>query len=240
MTETIGFAGLGFNRQVANAVIARRIVSYVAGSTQITPHVGTGNALGVSHQSGNPGDVIQVLEYGIAEVEFDNTPVAGNVATIAGDKAHDSGLTRLSDISTVNGCLGRIARLRPDIGASFADVLVLFPASMGTQIQYGNIFGSPAIPPIPHTGTVVLDFEFSGGGEGGTAVTTVTASWVTAASAIAIQQAGISSADHDPQDAILEGIVASATNIIPGVSFDIQAYAVNDTWGRYTMQYSGA
>lgn len=237
MTETVGFAGLAFNRTVAVAVLKYRAVNFVAGTKTLMPHAGTGRGLGIAMQNGNPGDIIQVLEYGQASVEFDNTPIVGHLAGMSGDKAHDLGVTAISAASTVLGVLGSIRSLRPDIGALFADVLVLGPATNGDQIQYADVVGAPL---IPNSGTATLDFGFSGSGEGGTALTTVSASWVTAGSVIWIQSAGLSSADHDPQDAILEGIIASATNIVPGVSFDIQAYAVSDTWGRYTMQYLGA
>lgn len=56
-------------------------------------------------------------------------------------------------------------------------------------------------------------------------------------SIIIVQAAGIASEDHDEIDAILEEIIANVTNIVPGVSFDIQAYAPNGTSGKYTMSY---
>lgn len=236
MTETVGFAGLAMNRTVAIAVSRYRAVNFVAGTKTLMPHAGTGRGLGIVMQNGNPGDIVQVLEYGQATGEFDNTPVVGHIAGLNGDKAHDLGVSTISAVSTALGIFGGIRALRPDIGALFADFLVLGPASNGDQIQYADVVGTPA---AQQKGTAVLDFGFSGGGEGGTALVTVSAAWVTAGSFIGIQAAGISSADHDPQDAILEGIIASVTNIIPGVSFDIQAYAVNDTWGNYTVQYSG-
>lgn len=236
MNVTSGFSGMTFNRAVAVAVTQYRAVMFASGTNTLMPHIGTGPALGIAMQSGSPGQVVQVMEYGCAIGEFDNTPILGHVAGINGDKAHDLGTNLIANVSAGLGVFGGIRSLRPDLGPLFAEFLVITPANTGNQIQYSSIAGTPA---TPNVGTATLDFGFSGGGEGGTATVTVPALWVSAGSFINIRQAGISSTDHDPQDAILEGIVTSISNIVSGVSFDIQAYAVNDTWGQYTVQYSG-
>lgn len=86
-----------------------------------------------------------------------------------------------------------------------------------------------------HIGTATLDFG-AGPGEGDTALITVSAPWVNSSSVIQIQT-GFVSVDHDPEDALIESVTAFATNIIPGVSFDIQAGTQNGTWGRYAFRY---
>jgi hypothetical protein len=87
---------------------------------------------------------------------------------------------------------------------------------------------------------VLIDFGHEvGGGEGDTATVTVAAAWVTATSIILCNFPAIASPDHDPEDAVIEDLTASAGNIVPGVSFDITAYAPNGTWGRYYVNATG-
>lgn len=97
----------------------------------------------------------------------------------------------------------------------------------------------PAGPVNLRTTQVELDFGHTADGFGDVAITTVAATWVTANSIIQVQATGAASADHDPEDGLLEEISAMAVNIIPGTSFDIEAYAPNGTWGRYEMNYIG-
>lgn len=98
-----------------------------------------------------------------------------------------------------------------------------------------------------NTATCTVDFANPTGGEqelSGT--TTVAASWVTSSTVLtcailSVDSTGYlgTSLDHDPEDSIVEGITAYALNIVPGVSFDVQAYAANNSWGRYTVNVTG-
>ncbi len=86
----------------------------------------------------------------------------------------------------------------------------------------------------------LIDFGHEvGGGEGDTAVVTVPATWVTATSIILCNFPAKASVDHDPEDAVIEDLTASAGNIVPGVNFDITAYAPEGTWGRYYVNTTG-
>lgn len=94
------------------------------------------------------------------------------------------------------------------------------------------------VPQNTRMSTAEVDFGFeAGGGEGDTATVTVAANWVSTNSIIQVQPSGIASADHDPEDGLYEEVSAIPVNIVPGVSFDILAYAPNGTWGRYEMSY---
>jgi len=84
-----------------------------------------------------------------------------------------------------------------------------------------------------------VDFGHANGGESDIATVTVAASWVSANSTIVCSIAGTPTADHDPLDAAIEGITAYSTNLVPGVGFDIVAYAPHDTWGRYLINAMG-
>lgn len=68
---------------------------------------------------------------------------------------------------------------------------------------------------------------------------TVPAAWVTSTSKIVCSPAPPSTADHDPEDSLLEGITASVLSIINGVSFKIGVSAPNGTWGRYNIDCIG-
>jgi hypothetical protein len=87
-------------------------------------------------------------------------------------------------------------------------------------------------------GQASVDFGYeSGQGEGDTATVTIPATWVTTGSAITVQVGAIPSTNHDYEDAVIEGIQARAVNIVPGVSFDVEAYAPSGTWGQYNLMW---
>lgn len=92
---------------------------------------------------------------------------------------------------------------------------------------------------VVHSVQVEVDFGFYSGQEGDIAVVTVLASWVTNTSNIICASMAKSTIDHDPEDAALEDLVAYAINIEPGISFDIQVHAPQNTWGRYFIQAIG-
>lgn len=95
---------------------------------------------------------------------------------------------------------------------------------------------------LPQTGSAQVDFGFPTGNEGDTATATVTAqAWLTGTEKITAALFGDSTtADHDPDDAAIEGITCTVQNVIAGSGFDIVAYAPGGTWGRYTAHWVGA
>jgi hypothetical protein len=87
---------------------------------------------------------------------------------------------------------------------------------------------------------VLVDFGFDAGNEGDIARTTVTGqSWVTSMSVILCNPFGGATVDHSPDDAIVEGLVAYAENLVPGVGFDVVAYAPQNSWGKYLVNVTG-
>lgn len=68
---------------------------------------------------------------------------------------------------------------------------------------------------------------------------TVPAAWVASSSRIICSPAAPSTTDHDPEDALLEGITASVISITDGVSFVIGVSAPSGTWGRYNIDCIG-
>jgi hypothetical protein len=76
------------------------------------------------------------------------------------------------------------------------------------------------------------------GQEETTARVTVLAPYVRSQSIIVCSPMGIPTADHDPEDVVVENIAAYGLNIVPGVSFDIMGYAPTNTWGKYLIRVS--
>src|SRR5271170_8403001 len=98
----------------------------------------------------------------------------------------------------------------------------------------------PAISTSGHFLQVEVDFGYDSGNEGDTATTTVTGqTWVTSGSVILCNPFAGTTTDHDPDDTIVEGLDAYATNIVPGVGFDVAAYAPQNTWGKYLINVTG-
>lgn len=103
------------------------------------------------------------------------------------------------------------------------------------------IFSNPnpsGITPQTVKNTYTLDFGFASGGEDTIASITIPFSTIYSNCYMNCVM-GKGTPDHDPEDAIVEGIIAYTENIIPGVSFDIVAYASNGTWGRYMVKVTG-
>lgn len=90
-----------------------------------------------------------------------------------------------------------------------------------------------------HVVQATVDFGHSNGGEADTATVTVPAPWITATSKVVCSPAVEMTADHDPLDVVIERVAAYPSNIVPGVSFDIVAYASHETWGRYLINAVG-
>jgi hypothetical protein len=72
----------------------------------------------------------------------------------------------------------------------------------------------------------------------GDASVTIAATWVTASSVIVVSP-GAATADHDAEDALIEGLTASVTALSAGVGFTITAHAPNGTWGQYNFNAVG-
>ena len=102
------------------------------------------------------------------------------------------------------------------------------------------------LPPIPpgalNSVRVALDFGRRGPDffESDEAVTTVTGQpWVTALTRLHCEPAMVATVDHDPDDVWAEEILAYATNVVPGVGFDVVATCPNGTWGSYLIDVVG-
>jgi len=50
---------------------------------------------------------------------------------------------------------------------------------------------------------------------------------------------GLTTADHTPEDAILEGVKFEINNIVVGTGFDIIGHAPEGTYGKYTVKCLG-
>lgn len=106
---------------------------------------------------------------------------------------------------------------------------------MTVQIFNPSSSGSATINTVDAT----IDFGFAGGQEGTNASTTVTATWVTSSTTIDCIVLAVDTPDHSAEEAMLEDLEAFATNIVPGVGFDIEVVAPNNTWGRYSVRAVG-
>ena len=64
-------------------------------------------------------------------------------------------------------------------------------------------------------------------------------SWVTENSFITCKCLGFTSADHIPEDALIEQVGFEIDNIVAGVGFDIMAFAPEGTYGKYKIKCIG-
>ena len=63
--------------------------------------------------------------------------------------------------------------------------------------------------------------------------------WVTDSMFLSCKVLGLTSADHTPEDAILEGVNFEINNILGGTGFDIIGHAPEGTYGKYTIKCLG-
>lgn len=70
-------------------------------------------------------------------------------------------------------------------------------------------------------------------------VTVTGQSWVNANSYIICKPLGLTSEDHDAEDAIVEGVRFETYNIVPGVGFDVVGHAPEGTYGKYKIKCLG-
>ncbi len=63
--------------------------------------------------------------------------------------------------------------------------------------------------------------------------------WVTDSMFLNCKVLGLTSADHTPEDAILEGVRFEINNILGGTGFDIIGHAPEGTYGKYTIKCLG-
>lgn len=110
----------------------------------------------------------------------------------------------------------------------------------GIRFQDGTLQTTAAISGSGNFLQVEVDFGFDSGNEGDIARTTVTGqSWVTADSVILCNPFAGMTVDHSPDDAIVEGLVAYAENLVAGVGFDVVVYAPQNSWGKYLVNVTG-
>jgi hypothetical protein len=94
----------------------------------------------------------------------------------------------------------------------------------------------------------------SGGGSGGNSVTAqidfgqsdgfasvdVAATWAVTGMDFIVLPLIPTTADHDPEDVLLEGVRAMVTAVDDGVGFTLSAASNGTTWGRYDFLIKGA
>src|SRR5271156_3037743 len=98
----------------------------------------------------------------------------------------------------------------------------------------------PSLLPVISTSGHFVQATVDFGTDGSTATTTVTGqTWVTSGSVILCNPFGGTTSDHGPEDALVEGLVAYASNLVPGVGFDVQVYAPQNTFGQYLVNATG-
>jgi hypothetical protein len=129
--------------------------------------------------------------------------------------------------------------VQPNIGWVYDISAQVFYPPYGVSINTINTQISQMTPSSGNAATCIVDFGFDTGLEGDTATITVPATWVLSTTVLVCTVAAISTLNHDPEDAVVEGIIAYPTNIVPGVSFDVECSAANNSWGQYQVNIIG-
>lgn len=102
-----------------------------------------------------------------------------------------------------------------------------------------DLINTSTVAPSVNKMTVTVDFGSAFGYENDTTSTAVSAPWVTA-NTVLLVTLGSQTLDHDLEDSVIENIIVSIGNIVPGVGFDVMAHSENYTWGQYQVNIVGA
>jgi len=101
---------------------------------------------------------------------------------------------------------------------------VYYPASTGTTVY--NV-------------SVEVDFGAPGATEDGATKAIVSATWVTSTTKLIVSPSGAATADHDPEDYVLEGVFGVPDLIVDGVGFTLRAGCSDTTFGKYNFNIIG-
>jgi len=99
----------------------------------------------------------------------------------------------------------------------------VFPVTSGNLVQATVDFGS-------NSGPITREYD---------ATVAVVADWVTATSIILCSIAGVATAQHGPQDGLVEGLTAQAEDLTPGIGFTLHAYSPKGSYGNYVFNCVG-
>jgi hypothetical protein len=71
------------------------------------------------------------------------------------------------------------------------------------------------------------------------ATVTVSASWVTSSTILVCSLAGVSTAQHSPEDGLIEGLLVQPESIVAGTGFTVRAYSPLGSYGQYAVNVVG-
>jgi alpha-tubulin suppressor-like RCC1 family protein len=158
-------------------------------------------------------------------------------------------IEKLTSISViVNGYTCKLVSLKSfydaALGGWSARVVVKPPFAGSISAETIYLEGVSSVSISGNDGAVILDDTWTSINSSNIyhqeetyVVKTVTGqTWVAADSYITCKVLGITTADHTPEDAILEGVQFEINNIVAGTGFDIIGHAPEGTYGKYTVK----
>jgi hypothetical protein len=127
-------------------------------------------------------------------------------------------------------------RMKPPFYGATSGTSYVAEDIMGLTIaKLGDKFPASLWDPVEVTGSVMLMHK-----EETYAIKTITGqSWVAADTFITCKILGLTSDDHDAEDAILEGVRFEINNIVPATGFDLIGHAPDGTYGKYKIECLG-
>jgi uncharacterized protein YjbI with pentapeptide repeats len=168
------------------------------------------------------------MSQGFTSAPLSNISNVTNLQEELDSKANLSGATFTGVIDGSNASI-----------TSISATTLYAPTISGTSITATNFYGNGsnlAGVPTVFTGITTINFGALLSGEDSYATTAVTDSNITANSFLIFNFSA--STNHvDDEDILLDGINVYASEINPSVGFNLNATAMNDTWGAYTVLY---
>jgi hypothetical protein len=144
--------------------------------------------------------------------------------------------TLVSIKSFYDATVGWSARLivkPPFTGNISAETIYLEP------INFVSISGNDGLVSVDDTWTTIASSNIYHQEETYVIKTLTGITWATSSMFLNCKVLGLTSADHTPEDAILEGVRFEINNILGGIGFDIIGHAPEGTYGKYTIKCLG-
>jgi hypothetical protein len=148
--------------------------------------------------------------------------------TVTGETIFQSGLTANTISATTYYNLPKDVFVT---GGTYSSGTTTFTNNTGGTFNVTGFFTGNTM-----TGQTSVDFGFTGGGESDYTYNVVSNTNILQSSMVIYSV--ISSNDHlQTEDSLLDGLTFKTSDIIEGVSFTVNCYSLNNTWGSYNVFY---
>ena len=249
VSSTVGFSGSGTNLnnivKTINGLSGG--VTFAAGTNiTLTP---VGNTITIASSGGGGGSSV----YGVtASLDFSEN-INGLEIVISGTgESLSTSLQNIEKLRSIDVTLNAVSCTLVSIKSFYnsgwcAKLIVKPPFAGGSQTAESLVSFVSSVDISGYSGQVLVQDTWTNVDSSNIyhqeetyVIKTLTGiTWVSENMFLSCKVLGLTSADHTPEDAILEGVNFEINNILGGTGFDIIGHAPEGTYGKYTVKCLG-